>query len=500
LQFDEESFHGIIEETQTWDLFGRGDAMGIAVQELIANDYFRDFEVIAGKKGIYKEIQGITILDAPDGFKWTKGKEMIMSSGYAIMNDPGCISRAFAEGTIQKASAFMVKQGRYLERIPDDLVALCNENELPLIVAPFWASWMEIASQTNVAVMNRTIRRFQVPDPGNSRITNQSYKEQKIRKILQAVESEMKFPAYLFDLAEDKSYCSSSNFRRMTDYYGLTDRDYWDPSVPHTQHTLCDYINMSRYRMISNDDHDGPRVSWVVMPIRIHGQVQAYFAVMEAHGLLDYYDEFAIRIAYLMLQSLYEQISGAKDAGYMGFENFIHFAMNCEADETGKVISQAGMQGISMSTLYDYAVVRILNFSVRDKRAEFMKAFSSAQCSKLGKLSILSDKELVREMASIETAEEAKGWFAARGAALTDDELEAIGEAFNAAVASTQKLDLDDLEDVAGGAEFIKEAGPVTTSFIKSIVYSTGNLFDKADESDENLAIKWTKPKGSRIC
>lgn len=113
---------------------------------------------------------------------------------------------------------------------------------------------------------------------------------------------------------------------------------------------------------------------------------------------------------------------------------------------------------------------------------------------------ILSDKELVREMASIETAEEAKGWFAARGAALTDDELEAIGEAFNAAVASTQKLDLDDLEDVAGGAEFIKEAGPVTTSFIKSIVYSTGNLFDKADESDENLAIKWTKPKGSRIC
>ena len=369
--------------------------MGIAVQELLANDFFREFEVVAGRKGINKEIQGVTILDAPDGFKWTKGKEMILSSGYTMMNDPDCITRAFAEGTIQKASAFMVKQGRYLERIPDELVALCNENELPLIIAPFWATWMEIASQTNVAVMNRTIRKFQAQDTGNSQVTNQSYKEQKIRKILQAVESEMKFPAFLYDIAEEKSHYSSANFKRMTEYYGLTDRDYWEPSVPHTQHTLCDYINMSRYRMISNESHEGPRVSWVVMPIKVRGLAQAYFAVMEAHGLLDYYDEFSIRIAYLMLQSLYEQISGAKDAGYMGFENFIHFAMSCGADETGKVISQAGVQGISMSAVYDHAVIRILNCSARDKRTELLDAFSKTRCSRVGKLSILSDRELL---------------------------------------------------------------------------------------------------------
>ena len=369
--------------------------MGIAVQELLANDYFREFEVVAGRKGVYKEIQGITILDAPDGFKWTKGKEMIMSSGYSIMNDPGCISRAFAEGAIQKASAFLVKRGRYLEKIPDDLVRLCNEYELPLIVAPFWATWMEITSQANVAVMNRTIRKFQAQDAGNSQVTNQSYKEQKIRKILQAVESEMKFPAFLYDMAGEKSYYSSPNFRRMTEHYGLTDRDYWDPSVPHTQHTLCDYINMTRYRLISSEVNDGPRISWVVMPIRVHGLTQAYFAVMEAHGLLDFYDEFSIRIAYLMLQSLYEQISGARDAGYMGFENFIHFAMSCEADETGKVISQAGVQGISMSTVYDHAVIRILNFSAADRRAELLDAFSKVRCSRAGKLSILGDRELL---------------------------------------------------------------------------------------------------------
>lgn len=383
--------------------------MGIAVQELLANDFFRDFEVIAGKKGVYKEIQGIAVLEAPDGFKWTRGKELLLSSGYAVMHEPDCIKNAFREGTIQKSSALLIKLGRYLERIPEDVMALCNEHELPLIVAPFSATWMEIISQTNVAVMNRTIRKFQVSDDGGRQITNRSYKEQKIIRILQAVESEMKFPAFMHDIGEDKSYYSSPNFSRMTEYYGLSESDYWEPSKPHTRHTLCDYINMSRYRLIDPGAGDGPRVSWVVMPIKVRGITQGWFGVMEAHGLLDYYDEFAIRIAYLMLQSLYEQISGARDAGYMGFENFIHFALGCGEDETGRIISQAGAQGISMSATYDHAVIGFENISAGEKRETLMKAFASSSASRRGRLAVLGDRELLvlieRERGAGEEAE-----------------------------------------------------------------------------------------------
>jgi purine catabolism regulator len=106
-----------------------------------------------------------------------------------------------------------------------------------------------------------------------------------------------------------------------------------------------------------------------------------------------------------MLQSLYEQIRGARDAGYMGFENFIHFAMSCETGETGKVISQAGVQGISMSTMYDYAVIKVLNFSASEKRAELLRAFSSARCSRIGKLAILGDRELLLLIESLPKAQ-----------------------------------------------------------------------------------------------
>ena len=73
--------------------------MGIAIQELLSQDYFKEFYVLAGAKGLHREIQGITVMEAPDAFHWTKGKELVLSSGYVIAKEPDCIEKAFREGS-----------------------------------------------------------------------------------------------------------------------------------------------------------------------------------------------------------------------------------------------------------------------------------------------------------------------------------------------------------------------------------------------------------------
>ena len=49
--------------------------MGIAVKELLTLEYFKDYYVIAGKSGLHKEIQGTTLLEAPDALRWAKAKD-----------------------------------------------------------------------------------------------------------------------------------------------------------------------------------------------------------------------------------------------------------------------------------------------------------------------------------------------------------------------------------------------------------------------------------------
>lgn len=89
--------------------------MGIAIQELLSQEYFKDFYVLAGAKGLHREIQGITVMEAPDAFHWTKGKELVLSSGYVIAKEPDCIEKAFREGSVQKSAGMMIKRERYLE-------------------------------------------------------------------------------------------------------------------------------------------------------------------------------------------------------------------------------------------------------------------------------------------------------------------------------------------------------------------------------------------------
>ena len=103
--------------------------MGIAVKELLTLEYFKDYHVIAGKSGLHKEIQGTTLLEAPDALRWAKGKELVLSSGYVLAQEPDCLEEAFKSGSMQGTSAMMIKRGRYLD-------------EIPLISMPFSVPWM----------------------------------------------------------------------------------------------------------------------------------------------------------------------------------------------------------------------------------------------------------------------------------------------------------------------------------------------------------------------
>lgn len=369
--------------------------MGIVVQELLAMEYFKDFYVVAGRKGLYKEVQGITLLEAPDATRWSKGKELILSSGYVIAMEPDCIRQSFKEGSLQGASAMMIKRERYLDKIPEEMIELFDYYEIPLISMPFSIPWMELTSQINTAVMNRTIRRFRIHASNTLQPSNQSYKVQKIKRILQAVEVEMRFPAFLYDLEENIGYYSSTNFKMITQSFGLNESDYWNPSQPHTRHTLCDYINMARYRLINQDHSDSPRVSWIIIPIVMDGVIQAYFVVMESKEFIDYYDEYSIRIAFLMLQGVYEQIMVVRNVGNVGFENFIHFALNYNEEDLKKLIYQANIQGISMSTDYIYTVFRQCGgkVSARSERRSFVEAFQQSSIGKIGKIAFLDESE-----------------------------------------------------------------------------------------------------------
>ena len=53
----------------------------IRLRDILAMDIFRDFKIIAGKNGSDREVKTVSVMDAPDIYKWMKGGEFLITSG-----------------------------------------------------------------------------------------------------------------------------------------------------------------------------------------------------------------------------------------------------------------------------------------------------------------------------------------------------------------------------------------------------------------------------------
>jgi len=293
--------------------------MGISVDSMLRSDYFRHFQVVAGHKGLNKHIQGIAVLDAPDGFNWTTGREFVVSSGFVFTANQGLVKPYVDSGTFGKCSCVGIKLGRYLSEMPADVVAACNQLDIPLLSIPAETSWMGIMNALNVLVMNKNIQNFDIGKVSFNNLNDLSYHVRKIQKILNAVESEMDFPAMVYYLSDDKVFYSSGRFKEIS--AGMKPEDFWEPPAGFSKEMLCDNLKMARYR-IFDDRYDKP-YSWITVPITVDNKVRAYFVVLEATGLIDYYDQYALRTGYVLLQELYEQILVTQSVGDVGFETFV---------------------------------------------------------------------------------------------------------------------------------------------------------------------------------
>jgi purine catabolism regulator len=293
--------------------------MGICVRDILKSESFKGFELLAGHGGLDNQIQGLATIDAPDGFGWQNSREWLISTGYVFYKNPGLIEKIIESGDLKKISAAGIKLGRYINHIPNHVLEAFNQYNIPLIRIPFEYSWMEIMNHLNVLVMNTSIRQFNIRNINPNNYSNLSYQVRKIHNILSQIEKEMDFPAMLYDLHNEKAYYSSPAFHKLSGHLEI--EDFWQPSFPYKEEILCHNLGMVRIRFF-DEKYDRP-YSWITVPITVGDNIKAYFVVVEATDLIDYFDQFALRIGFVLLQSLYEQMLMAQNIGDAGFENLL---------------------------------------------------------------------------------------------------------------------------------------------------------------------------------
>ncbi len=118
---------------------------------------FGECEIVAGHQGIDRMIENITIMEVPDIVKWLKGRELILTSLFAIKNDKDAqnllIQRLYYAG----ATALAVKPFESMGEIPEGIIESANKLGFPVIWIPNHIKYLDILSPVMHHIFNEKV-------------------------------------------------------------------------------------------------------------------------------------------------------------------------------------------------------------------------------------------------------------------------------------------------------------------------------------------------------
>jgi DNA-binding PucR family transcriptional regulator len=118
--------------------------MEITVAEILKRDFLKGAKVIAGKKGLNRPVSSVTVGEVPDIADWLKGGEAILTTLYAVSEDPQAQLEFVRNMIDSRAAALFIKPGRFVKELSPGIVKAAKDAGFPLIEVPQAVRWTDI--------------------------------------------------------------------------------------------------------------------------------------------------------------------------------------------------------------------------------------------------------------------------------------------------------------------------------------------------------------------
>ena len=159
----------------------------ITIKELIKMGYFRNEEFISGFNGIENIATNITVLETPDGMSWLKGGEIVLTAGYAFINNMENRNNIIKIAYEKKAAAICIKKGRFFGEIENKLINDSNKFSIPIFVLDENINYSDIESKFYEILYNKKTANLLKTNEAYNELLNLQLKNSNIDDIVNKV-------------------------------------------------------------------------------------------------------------------------------------------------------------------------------------------------------------------------------------------------------------------------------------------------------------------------
>ncbi|MGG0796411.1 PucR family transcriptional regulator ligand-binding domain-containing protein [Brevibacillus laterosporus] len=263
--------------------------MEFKVEHILRMQRLQDAEVLGGENGLSNVIKGITIMEAPDIADWLKGGEMLLTSLYPIRNYTEDEQREFVLRLAEKkVSALMIKNHRFVQKIPDAIVEAGEQAALPIIQIPQDIPYVDVLYPVMEELFNNQVMKLKYFIEVHDRFTALSLTDAGLESIIATLGELIGNPVAIYD----------RNFVCMTATSSYTmPIEQRDSLVEREKEVETKFPYYWLTAQVSEGEFKPQFVEQVVVPIRTINHIKVHLVITEAHKRLEELDFIAIENA-----------------------------------------------------------------------------------------------------------------------------------------------------------------------------------------------------------
>ncbi len=125
----------------------------ITVREVLTLPALRGNFVVAGHDGLDRAVTGVNVMEVPDIESFVKQGELLLTTAYPLREHPEELAVLVRTLARLGLAALAVKTGRYLEKLPDEALAVADGLGLPVVLLAEDTSFNEVIGAVLAVVL-----------------------------------------------------------------------------------------------------------------------------------------------------------------------------------------------------------------------------------------------------------------------------------------------------------------------------------------------------------
>lgn len=145
--------------------------MALTVEEALATGALRRARVLAGAGGLGNLIEYVDVMEVPDARFWLRPRLLVVTTAYAMKNNVAALVELIEEMARTGAAGLVVKPGRFLGAVPEEVLEAADRLGVPLLAVPDEIPFVDITHPLLAAIVNRRVEQLEHSEEVHRRLT-----------------------------------------------------------------------------------------------------------------------------------------------------------------------------------------------------------------------------------------------------------------------------------------------------------------------------------------